>query len=71
MCERNIDSLPLVDCIHNLGMCPDPESKWQPFALWDDAQPTEPHLSGLCLNFLININVLIFMISGSFQRSNQ
>ena len=33
-------------------MCPDHESNWQPFALWDDAEPTEPRWSGLLLSFL-------------------
>lgn len=28
-------------------MCPDRESDWRPFALWDDAQPEEPRRSGL------------------------
>ena len=32
---------------YNPGMCPDQGSKWWPFTLWDDAQPTESHLSGL------------------------
>ena len=31
----------------SLVTCPEQESNQQPFALWDDAQPTEPHLSGL------------------------
>ena len=31
----------------NPGMCPDRESNQGPFALWEDAQPTEPHRSGL------------------------
>ena len=30
----------------NPGMCPDWASNQWPFALWDDAQPTEPHQSG-------------------------
>ena len=30
----------------NLGVCPDRESSWGPFALGDNAQPTEPHQSG-------------------------
>ena len=28
------------------GMCPDQELNQQPFSLWHDAQPTEPHQSG-------------------------
>ena len=52
MCERNIDGLPPAyavtkDRTHNPSMCPDQESNWQPSALWDEAQPTEPHQSGL------------------------
>ena len=35
---------------HNPGMCPDSESNQQTFALQDDAQPTELHLSGHHLN---------------------
>ena len=27
-------------------MCPDQESNWRTFAVWDDAQLTEPHQSG-------------------------
>ena len=34
-----------------LGICPDWESSHQPFALWDNAQPTEPHWSELDLIF--------------------
>ena len=36
-----------VDLACNLGMCPDGELNQQTFSLLDDAQPTEPHLSGL------------------------
>ena len=48
--ERNIDWLPLIgappgDKTQNPGICPDRESNWQPFALRDNAQPTEPHWS--------------------------
>ena len=32
---------------HNLGICPDQESNQWPFGLWDNAQPIEPHQSGL------------------------
>ena len=35
------------DQICNLSMCPDQESNWRPFSLQGDAQPTEPHRSGL------------------------
>ena len=35
------------DKTHKPGMCPDVESNWGPFGLQDDAQPTEPHQSGL------------------------
>ena len=34
------------DRTHNPGMCPDLELNWQPFALQDDAQPTELHQPG-------------------------
>ena len=52
--EREGEKHPLVaSCmpptgglVHNPGLCPDQESNWQPFSLWDDAQPTEPHQSG-------------------------
>ena len=48
MCGRNIYQLPSVhapvwDQTHNPGMCPDWESKRQPFSVGDDAQPTKPH----------------------------
>ena len=50
-CGRNIDQLPLTcaptrDQTHNPGTCPDGESNWRPFTLWDDAQPTEPSQAG-------------------------
>ena len=35
------------------GVCPDRESNQRPFSLWDNAQPTEPHQSGLLIMFLI------------------
>ena len=43
--ERNASQLPLIcaptgDGTHNPGLCPDQESKWWPFTLWDEAQPT-------------------------------
>ena len=51
MWERNIHWLPLAhaltgDWAHNPGLCPDWESNQRPFALWDDAQPTQPHQAG-------------------------
>ena len=50
-CEREHQLLPLVcspagDGTHNPGTYPDWELNWQPSALWDNAQPIEPHLSG-------------------------
>ena len=56
--ERNIDLLPLArtptgDCTCNLGMCPDREWNQQPIDLQDDAQPNEPHQSGLQHNSLL------------------
>ena len=49
--ERNINWVPLPcapagDPTCNPGMCPNWELNQRPFALWDDAQPTEPHQSG-------------------------
>ena len=46
MRKINIDWLPLAhtlirDRTHNPGMCPDREWNQQPFALQDDAQPTD------------------------------
>ena len=38
---------PARDLACNPGMCPDQELNQQPFSLQDDAQPTEPHQSGL------------------------
>ena len=51
MWERNIDWLSLTcaptgDRTYNPGLCPDRELNRQPFALWGDAQQTEPHWSG-------------------------
>ena len=50
--EKNIDWLLLVwgltgDQSCNPGTWPGLERNWQPFALWDDPQSTEPHQSGL------------------------
>ena len=52
MGERDIDQGPLVraltrDRTCNPGTYPDWESNQRPFVLRDDAQPTEPHWSGL------------------------
>ena len=44
---------PARDLAHNLGRCPDQESKRQTFGLWVDAQPTESHQSGLMIIVLI------------------
>ena len=62
---RNIDWLLLVqaptgDQAHNPAMCPDWESNWQPFALWDNAQPSEAHQPGQLWDFLCEvINLLL------------
>ena len=52
MWESNIDWLPLIHTLigeqsYNPGMWPDWELNQWPFALQDNAQPTEPHQSGL------------------------
>ena len=54
-CERetSIGCLLYMPPPPNPGMCPDQESNQQPFALWDDAQPTQPHQSGLNYYLLI------------------
>ena len=39
------------DLAHNPGMCPDWELNQQPFALWADAQSTEPHKPGQFSSF--------------------
>ena len=44
---------PTGDLARNPGMCPDQKSDQQPFGLWDDAQPTEPHQSGLTVYSLM------------------
>ena len=44
---------PTGDQTHNPGICSDWESNLQPFALWYDTQPAEPHWSGKF--FLINV----------------
>ena len=55
MCETNINESvaprmpPTRDQDSNLVMCPDYESNQQPLDLWDYAQPTKPHQSGLLL----------------------
>lgn len=51
--EKNIDWLPPVqgtltgNQTQNLGMCPDQELNQQPFGAQADAQPNEPHRTGL------------------------
>ena len=61
MSERNIDWLPLLYTPtrknQNLGMCPDQELNWCPFALWDDTQPSETHQAGHMYNFFF-VNIL-------------
>ena len=37
---------PTRDLAHNLGMCPDWESNWQPSGSQASAQSTEPHQPG-------------------------
>ena len=64
---RNINLLPLVhaptrDQTCNPGTCPDGKSNWWPFTLWNNAQPTEPHCSGLLVGHLY-----IFFGKTSFQ----
>ena len=60
--ERNIDvrekhrSVASHMCLnqgpnHNPGKSPEWELNQWSFALWDNAQPTEPHMSGLCFFF--------------------
>ena len=53
---QNTNLLPLSH-LHpetcNPGSCPDQESNQGPFALWDDAQPTKPHWSGLKNNVFL------------------
>ena len=49
---RNINQLrlaraPTRDRTHNPGVHPDWNRTQRPVTLWDDAQPTEPHWSGL------------------------
>ena len=50
--ERNTDLLPLT-CPPTSDLALQPrhmpwlESNWRPFSLWEDAQPTAPHQSGL------------------------
>ena len=53
-CEREtaITCLTDWDPTHSPGMCLDRESNWRPFTLQEDAQPTEPHWSGLFIRFL-------------------
>ena len=56
MWERDINQSPLAcaptgDWACNPGMCPDQESNQQHFALWENAQLTEPHRSGIVSRF--------------------
>ena len=56
MCKRNIDQLYLVrdltrDLAYSSGMCPGQELNQQPFALQDNAQPTELYQAGLIALF--------------------
>ena len=51
MCKRNINHAcympPKRDLASTPGMCPNRELNREPSILWDNAQPTEPHQSGL------------------------
>ena len=49
--ERQISVRETGNQTRNPGMCPDWESNQQPLVLRDDAQPTEPHRSGLPVEF--------------------
>ena len=42
---------PTGDLAYDPGICPDRELNQQPFSLWDDTQPTEPHQSGSFASF--------------------
>ena len=44
--------IPTMDQTHKPGMCPDLKLNLQPFTLQDDAQPTDPHRSGMYMCFL-------------------
>ena len=46
---------PAKDLACNPGMCPDWEENQQPFGLWNNAQPTESHQSGLYTYVLSSI----------------
>ena len=65
--ERNIDWL-LPTCTRTrikgqLGMCPDWESKLQPFGYRMMCQPTEPHQPGLFLPFwFTNVDILLWWL---------
>ena len=48
---------PTSDLVRNPDLCPDWKLNQQPFGLREEAQPTEPHQSGLAL-FKKNPNVL-------------
>ena len=57
-CEREtsiscLSHVPDRNQTRNPGMRPDQESNQQPFNLQDDTQPTEPHLSGVSVFFII------------------
>ena len=70
--ERNIDvrerhrmvassTCPTGDKTHILGMCPNQELNLQPFGLWDNVQPTEPHWPGPHPLFLKRCYVLVLL----------
>ena len=76
--KRNTDQLPLIhsltrDQAHNPGVCPDQESNLRPFALWADAQPTEPHVSELVslLKLFLLLCLSLFFADGIWFSNNE
>ena len=70
MWEWYIHGWPLVchltrDWTYNPGLCADQESNQRALALWGDAQPTEPHWSGLTLSLDVICSPFIFQRIGS------
>ena len=76
--ERNMDvrekhfQLPHIrDWTCNPGMCSDWKPNWRPFALQDDAQPTEPRWSGLKGIFEAEFGYFEFKISVGDTADNR
>ena len=62
MYKGNIDQLPLTcpqleTCPATQACAPTRKLNWEPFSLWDNAQPTEPHQS-MFLSLSLSLSVV-------------